>query len=86
MKVNLSASIQSPTKKGVLLLILLCFLSQLKAEEKRIYDNLTEALQNPTDVRILYLYDNQITTFPKEIGKLQNLRELHLDDIPALKS
>ncbi|WP_235596160.1 hypothetical protein [Leptospira weilii] len=60
-------------------------MNQLKAEEKIIYDNLTEALQNPTDVRFLELGD-QLRTLPKEIGKLQNLVELHLDDIPALKS
>ncbi|EMY16264.1 leucine rich repeat protein [Leptospira weilii str. Ecochallenge] len=61
----------------VRVVILLCFLSQLKAEEKRIYHNLTEALQNPTDVQILYLNSNQLITLPKEIGKLKKLRELH---------
>nr|WP_232414339.1 leucine-rich repeat domain-containing protein [Leptospira kirschneri] len=34
----------------------------------------------------LYLRNNQLTTLPKEIGKLQKLNTLNLDDIPALKS
>ncbi len=64
----------------VRVVILLCFLSQLKAEEKRIYHNLTEALQNPTDVQILYLNSNQLITFPKEIGKLKSLQKLYLSN------
>ncbi|MBE8401159.1 leucine-rich repeat domain-containing protein [Leptospira borgpetersenii] len=64
-------------KIGTLILILLCFLSQLKAQEIGTYHNLTEALQNPTDVRILSLH-NKLTTLPQEIGKLKKLRELDL--------
>ncbi|EKO14489.1 leucine rich repeat protein [Leptospira kirschneri str. H1] len=70
----------------VVILILLCFLSQLKAEEKGHYHNLNKALQNPMDVRTLDLSKNQLTTLPKEIRKLQKLNTLNLDDIPALKS
>lgn len=57
----------------VVILILLCFLSQLKAEEKGYYQNLTKALQNPMDVRTLDLSKNQLTTLPKEIRKLEKL-------------
>ncbi|EKR63273.1 MULTISPECIES: hypothetical protein [Leptospira] len=64
-------------------------MSQCKEEDKNEkntpYRDLTEALQNPTDVRFLELGD-QFTTIPNEIGKLQNLIGLHLDDIPALRS
>ncbi|UOG49685.1 leucine-rich repeat domain-containing protein [Leptospira noguchii] len=62
------------------ILILLCFLNQLKAEEKGHYHNLTKALQNPMDVRTLDLRDNQLTNFPKEIENLKELRELYLSD------
>ncbi|WP_025182166.1 leucine-rich repeat domain-containing protein [Leptospira kirschneri] len=59
-------------------LIFLCFLSQLKAEEKGHYHNLNKALQNPMDVRTLDLSKNQLTTLPKEIRKLQKLEKLYL--------
>lgn len=62
------------------------FFEPLQAKEKGHYHNLTKALQNPMDVRTLDLRDNQLTNFPKEIGKLQKLHTLNLYDIPALKS
>lgn len=67
-------------------LIFLCFLSQLKAEEKGHYQNLTKALKNPTDVQTLDLSNNKLITLPKEIETLKKLEELFLDDIPVLKS
>ncbi|AAN48376.2 leucine rich repeat protein [Leptospira interrogans str. C10069] len=59
-------------------LIFLCFLSQLKAEEKGHYQNLTKALKNPTDVQTLDLSNNQLITLPKEIGQLKELEWLSL--------
>lgn len=59
-------------------LIFLCFLSQLKAEEKGHYQNLTKALKNPTDVQTLDLSNNKLITLPKEIGQLKELEWLSL--------
>ncbi|WP_428841815.1 leucine-rich repeat domain-containing protein [Leptospira santarosai] len=63
--------------------ILLCFCCTIEAKEKGVYYNLTEALQHPTDVRVLDLGPpeggNKLTTLPKEIGNLQNLQELNLN-------
>ncbi|WP_235596601.1 leucine-rich repeat domain-containing protein, partial [Leptospira santarosai] len=65
--------------------ILLCFCCNSKAKENGVYYNLTEALQHPTDVRVLNLEpqeggnsNNQLTTLPKEIENLQNLKILGL--------
>ncbi|EJP12921.1 leucine-rich repeat domain-containing protein [Leptospira interrogans] len=68
-------------KVGILFLIFVCFLTEFQAEEdyKGSYTNLTEALKNPKDVRILYLSHNQLTTLPEEIGQLQNLQTLLLN-------
>ncbi|MDI7238051.1 leucine-rich repeat domain-containing protein, partial [Leptospira santarosai] len=71
---------------GVILsIILLCFCCTIEAKEKGVYYNLTEALQHPTDVQYLYLgprerknSNDPLWTLPKEIGKLQNLRDLDL--------
>ncbi|WP_017852740.1 leucine-rich repeat domain-containing protein [Leptospira interrogans serovar Szwajizak] len=57
--------------------ILICFFSQLQAEERN-YKDLAKALQNPSKVFILNLSFNRITIFPKEIGQLQNLKSLDL--------
>ncbi|OLY64971.1 hypothetical protein BWD12_18470 [Leptospira santarosai serovar Bananal] len=67
-------------------IILLCFCCNKKGE----YYNLTEALQHPADVRDLDLqnqdggrhWDNTLTTLPKEIGNLQNLQKLNLNNNP----
>ncbi|EKR92123.1 leucine rich repeat protein [Leptospira santarosai str. CBC379] len=72
---------------GVILsTILLCFCCTIEADEKDKYYNLTEALQHPTDVRVLDLGPpeggNQLTTLPKEIGKLQSLEYLNLNGNP----
>ncbi|WP_082292438.1 leucine-rich repeat domain-containing protein [Leptospira noguchii] len=62
--------------------ILLCFYCNIEAEKQSKYYNLTGALQHPMDVRYLSLKDlspnEQLTTLPKEIGKLKNLQELDL--------
>ncbi|MDI7158458.1 hypothetical protein QMM53_18360, partial [Leptospira santarosai] len=71
---------------GVILsTILFCFCCTIEAKEKGVYYNLTEALQHPTDVQYLYLgprerknSNDPLWTLPKEIGKLQNLRDLDL--------
>ncbi|EMM78569.1 leucine rich repeat protein [Leptospira santarosai str. 2000030832] len=64
--------------------ILLCFCCTIEAKEKGVYYNLTEALQHPTDVQYLYLEasegGNQLTTLPEEIGNLQNLQTLNLNN------
>ncbi|EMJ50364.1 leucine rich repeat protein, partial [Leptospira santarosai str. HAI1349] len=69
---------------GVILsTILLCFCCTIEAKEKGVYYNLTEALQHPTDVRVLNLGPpeggNQLATLPEEIGNLQNLQTLDLE-------
>ncbi|WP_061235693.1 hypothetical protein [Leptospira weilii] len=43
-----------------------------------IYRNLAEALQSPTEARVLGLAHQALTSLPKEIGQLQNLQELNL--------
>ncbi|MDI7238077.1 hypothetical protein QMM95_18855, partial [Leptospira santarosai] len=71
---------------GVILsIILLCFCCTIEAKEKGVYYNLTEALQHPTDIQYLDLgprerknSNDPLWTLPKEIGKLQNLRDLDL--------
>ncbi|UOG59624.1 leucine-rich repeat domain-containing protein [Leptospira noguchii] len=67
-------------KKLTILLILICFSCKLQAQSKetQTYRNLTEALQNPKDVRILNLNGSKLATLSKEIGKLQNLQVLNL--------
>ncbi|WP_061232945.1 leucine-rich repeat domain-containing protein [Leptospira noguchii] len=67
-------------KRLTILLILICFSCKLQAQSKetQTYRNLTEALQNPKDVRILNLNGSKLATLSKEIGKLQNLQELNL--------
>ncbi|EMN02337.1 leucine rich repeat protein [Leptospira noguchii str. 1993005606] len=67
-------------KRLTILLILICFSCKLQAQSKetQTYRNLTEALQNPKDVRILNLNGSKLATLSKEIGKLQNLQVLNL--------
>lgn len=71
-------------KVEILFLIFVCSLTQFHAEEnhKGSYTNLTEALKNPKDVRILYLSHNQLTTLPEEIGQLRKLQQLNLSRNP----
>ncbi|EMN01826.1 hypothetical protein LEP1GSC021_1644 [Leptospira noguchii str. 1993005606] len=53
------------------------FMQAEEVEQER-YTDLTKALQNPLDVLILDLNGDELTTLPKEIGQLENLRELRL--------
>lgn len=65
-------------KRMIFSIILLYCFGNLKAQEKGNYKDLAEALQNPKEVRILDLSENQLTILPKEIGKLQKLQLLDL--------
>uniref|UniRef100_UPI000AB4732A leucine-rich repeat domain-containing protein n=1 Tax=Leptospira weilii TaxID=28184 RepID=UPI000AB4732A len=69
-------------KITICLLVLVCFFSQLQAEEveQGTYTDLTKALQNPLKVRVLNLSFQKLSTLPKEIGELQNLQTLDLFD------
>lgn len=76
--------IKTTNLQKILTLILLCFWivwEDKKNDEKKAkesFSNLAEALQNPIDVRALYLNGNELKTLPKEIGELQNLDGLKL--------
>ncbi|EMO45360.1 leucine rich repeat protein, partial [Leptospira santarosai str. ZUN179] len=61
--------------KRLILCVFFCFFYKLDAED---YSKLNEALQNPTQVRVLYLNAKKLTALPKEIGQLQNLQKLDL--------
>ncbi|EJP18323.1 hypothetical protein LEP1GSC089_1957 [Leptospira interrogans serovar Autumnalis str. LP101] len=52
---------------------------QTEKVEPKTYMDLTEAIQNPLDVRVLNLDGEKLTTLPKEIGQLKKLRWLFLD-------
>ncbi|EMJ89499.1 hypothetical protein LEP1GSC198_2927 [Leptospira kirschneri str. JB] len=58
-------------KITICFLVLICFFSQLQAEE-RSYKDLAKALQNPSKVFILNLSFQKFTTLPKEIGQFAN--------------
>ncbi|EMP08917.1 leucine rich repeat protein, partial [Leptospira interrogans serovar Pyrogenes str. 200701872] len=64
---------------GFLFLINLFCKIQTEKVEPKTYRDLTEAIQNPLDVRVLELNNNQLKTFPKEIGQLKNLLALYLN-------
>ncbi|EMN70559.1 hypothetical protein LEP1GSC100_0283, partial [Leptospira interrogans serovar Bataviae str. UI 08561] len=55
---------------------------QTEEVEPKTYMDLTEAFQNPLDVRVLDLNEQKLTTLPKEIGQLKNLYDLNLDKNP----
>ncbi|WP_061245224.1 hypothetical protein, partial [Leptospira interrogans] len=42
------------------------------------YTDLTKALKNPLDVRVLDLSEQKLTILPKEIRQLKNLQQLNL--------
>ncbi|EKO34649.1 leucine rich repeat protein [Leptospira santarosai str. CBC379] len=67
--------------KRLILCVFFCFFYKLDAED---YSKLNEALQNPTQVRVLHLNGKKLTALPKEIGKLQNLKDLYLGGNPSL--
>ncbi|EJP06052.1 leucine-rich repeat domain-containing protein [Leptospira interrogans] len=53
---------------------------EIQAEEPGTYQDLTKALQNPLDVRVLILSEQKLTTLPKEIEQLKNLQTLFLSN------
>ncbi|WP_195743080.1 leucine-rich repeat domain-containing protein, partial [Leptospira interrogans] len=63
---------------GLLFLINLSCKIQAEEVEPEAYQDLTKALQNPLDVRVLILSEQKLTTLPKEIKQLQNLKLLDL--------
>ncbi len=72
-------------KVEILFLIFVCSLTQFHAEEnyttkEGLYTNLTEALKNPNEVRILDLSRSKLKILPKEIGQLQNLQILNSEN------
>ncbi|WP_338092422.1 leucine-rich repeat domain-containing protein, partial [Leptospira noguchii] len=60
--------------------ISLLILIYLSCNTQKTYFDLTEAIQNPLDARVLDLNGQKLTTLPKEIGKLQNLQWLNLSE------
>ncbi|EMY16388.1 hypothetical protein LEP1GSC043_2308 [Leptospira weilii str. Ecochallenge] len=66
------------TKIITILLIFFSFFCQLKTEQELQYFDLTKALQNPSKVRVLDLTGQKLTTFPREIVQLQELKKLLL--------
>ncbi|EKO50585.1 leucine rich repeat protein, partial [Leptospira kirschneri str. 200802841] len=63
-------------------LFLFCSFTFVQAEEgkSKAYTDLTKALKNPLDVRVLDLSEQKLKTLPKEIGQLQNLQVLELNN------
>ncbi|WP_001011267.1 leucine-rich repeat domain-containing protein, partial [Leptospira interrogans] len=64
------------------LLFLITLSCEIQADEVKpgTYMDLTKALQNPLNVRVLDLSGQNFTTLPKEIEQLKNLQELDLRD------
>ncbi|EKR16723.1 leucine-rich repeat domain-containing protein [Leptospira interrogans] len=65
------------------IIISLLFLIHLSCEiqaceEPGTYTDLTKALKNPLDVRVLDLSEQKLTILPKEIRQLKNLQQLNL--------
>ncbi|WP_254844712.1 leucine-rich repeat domain-containing protein [Leptospira santarosai] len=64
------------------LLLLYFFSTKVKSQnekaEEKIYRDLREAFQKPSDVHILDLSGQQIKNLPRQIANLKNLRELDL--------
>ncbi|EMO53961.1 hypothetical protein LEP1GSC172_4414 [Leptospira noguchii] len=59
--------------------ISLLILIYLSCNTQKTYFDLTEAIQNPLDVRVLNLNNNQLRTLPKEIGLLKNLQRIRFE-------
>lgn len=49
-------------------------------EDEKIFTNLSFALKEPLEVRILNLSSKKLATIPREILKFENLQELYLSD------
>ncbi|EKN87829.1 leucine rich repeat protein [Leptospira interrogans str. 2002000624] len=64
------------------LLFLITLSCEIQADEVKpgTYMDLTKALQNPLNVRVLDLSGQNFTTLPKEIEQLKNLQKLYLFD------
>ncbi|MCR8640909.1 hypothetical protein BEN44_20390, partial [Leptospira interrogans serovar Ricardi] len=67
-------------KITISLLFLINLSCKIQAEEvePEAYQDLTKALQNPLDVRVLDLSEQKLKALPKKIGQLKNLQELNL--------
>ncbi len=70
-------------KVGMCLLLLYFFSTEVKSQnekaEEKIYRDLREAFQKPSDVHILYLSNQEIKSLPRQIANLKNLKTLYLD-------
>lgn len=53
--------------------------SQNEKAEEKIYRDLREAFQKPSDVHILSLSGQKIKNLPRQIANLKNLKKLYLD-------
>ncbi len=69
-------------KVGICLLLFYFFSTEVKSQnekaEEKIYRDLTEAFQKPSDVHILHLSNQEIKNLPRQIANLKNLRKLDL--------
>ncbi|EPG50219.1 hypothetical protein LEP1GSC049_2780 [Leptospira kirschneri serovar Cynopteri str. 3522 CT] len=56
-------------------IIFFCSIFEIQSEEiQKPYKNLTKALQNSSNVRVLDLSFQNLTSFPKEIGQFTNFK------------